>query len=76
MCLGLALRLELVQVREHRVELLPGRGVVLLVVEERRLLGLHLIAVLILRLMTHERKGRGKVTNLIIPTYIFLTNLT
>ena len=39
--LGLALRLELVQVSEHGVELLARRGEVLLVVEERRLLGLH-----------------------------------
>merc|ERR1719171_348518 len=40
--LGLALRLELVQVREHRIKLLAGRGEVLLVVQEGRLLRLHL----------------------------------
>merc|ERR1719171_283420 len=40
--LGLALRLELVQVREHRIKLLAGRGEVLLVVQEGRLLRLNL----------------------------------
>merc|ERR1719443_541522 len=39
--LRLALRLELVEVRKHRVELLARGGEVLLVVEEGRLLGLH-----------------------------------
>merc|ERR1719313_3172879 len=40
--LGLALRLELVKVRKHRVKLLAGRDEVLLVVKEGRLLRLHL----------------------------------
>merc|ERR550537_2054873 len=40
--LRLALRLELVEVRKDRIELLARGGEVLLVVQEGRLLGLHL----------------------------------
>ena len=62
--LGLALRLELVQVSEHGVELLARRGEVLLVVEERRLLaGLQVefgAAILRLehRVAVHDHAGR------------------
>merc|ERR1719379_1927236 len=54
--LGLALRLELVQVGEHRVKFLARRGEVLLVIQEGRLLRLHL-CLLALNLLNVGRLG-------------------
>merc|ERR1719247_4071958 len=64
--LGLALRLELVQVRQDRVELLARRPEVLLVVQEGRLLRLHLGLLALYLLRARRLRDRILLRELVI----------